>query len=164
MGRLRVVFLFGFAAFALLAPGSAYAQILEVTMSGGQVVPPTQSPGVGSGNGWTDCWGYGGTVWIDLRCEGMLSPPIAFEIHGGAHGQNGPLYETLSDLEGGGGSYWCNAELPFTGELCDALWSEMLYVVVTTTAFPEGEIRGQILVRLDPVAPASWGKLKLLYR
>jgi CHRD domain len=124
-------------ALAAALSGAAAAQWqLEVVASGANVVPPvaTSSSGVGvftlnqAGNG----------VSYFLIASPM--PGATATVRLGAAGQNGPVLFTLS----GGPPTWEGQLGPLSASDAVTLLKQGMYLTVTSSAFPNGEIRGQI--------------------
>ena len=133
----------------------------EVTFSGQQVAPPTQSPGLGDASGGLDYDRF----YLTGDVKNLLSPPIAVEMHAGMGGQNGRLYYSIPDLRSFGSSYYgFDAIVPVTDAMTDSLMNGCFYLVVRTQAFPDGEIRGQIEYHDDPTIHTTWGRVRRAFR
>jgi hypothetical protein len=119
--------------------------ILSATLSGGEVVPPITTPATG-------------TASFALNTDGTLGYHIthnvtnvsAVAIYTAAAGTNGnqavALTPTSADM---------NGAVTLTPEQSDSLLMGMMYVQITSTAHPEGELRGQILLPAQTLWVAS---------
>jgi len=143
-----------------LAPAPALSAFdYYAVMTGGEMVPPTSSPGTGTFNGTFGahhaCPGSG-IMDVTIEVQDLEGSPTAISIWIGPAGAVGDL---LARVPASGG------EVPFTADNCDQLLDGNMYVVVETDAYPDGEIRGVIFEELShPVEPASWGLIKQTYR
>jgi hypothetical protein len=104
-------------------------------LDGLQEVPPTPSPGFGSGSVLVT----NNTITVQGEVTGLLAPPAAAHIHLGLPGTNGGVVFPLA-LAGNsfGGTFTAT-----TAQLAD-LRAGRWYFNVHTAAFGTGEIRGQL--------------------
>jgi hypothetical protein len=118
------------------------------TLTGAAEVPPTGSTATGSATIERD----GNTVTFDVEVSGITAVTMA-HIHSGAAGVNGPirvnlfLGPTTGALTGQlvEGSFSTSDVMGISYEaLLAELRAGTAYVNVHTTAFPAGEIRGQV--------------------
>lgn len=121
------------------------------TLDGGQEVPPNDSAAEGSG-----------TVVIDADTLQMTAAVTtsdlagtAAHIHVGAVGESGPIVFPLTETEPGSGVWTTSAAL--TQDQYDTLLAGEYYFNVHSTAFPDGEIRGQILTQRFDTAESTDG-------
>ena len=145
----------------LVAGPSRLSAICEVDLSGEQVVPPTPSPAEGFAYGTDGVYGefdLAGSILF------LVSPPIAVELRVGAAGENGRLFYTIPNLRSNQGGFWFHVQIPLDEAIVDSIRLGYFHLVVTTQAFPDGEIRGQISCRPDPTNPTTWGRLKAIFR
>ncbi|MCH8269588.1 MAG: CHRD domain-containing protein [Planctomycetes bacterium] len=137
MRRLQSI---GIAAFMCFATSSALAQITigPFPIDGLQPVPPTNSPGLGTGivtlqpNGMLD---------FNIVFSGLLAPEVAAHFHGPAPiGINAGV---LFGLPPGSPKIGSVGPLSATqqADLLAGLW----YVNIHSSQFPGGEIRGQVI-------------------
>lgn len=135
------------ALFALVAPLVAFAvpaaaveTHFEASLSPESVVPPADSGGYGRVELTFDDDSYE-VIWI-IRHQDLSGPVTSVTLHGpSASGENAPeLVSLVGDLGDPilGGSTLSRAN---AGYLLDGL----VYIVIATEAFPEGEIRGQLV-------------------
>jgi hypothetical protein len=108
----------------------------EASLSGGEVVPPSGS--AATGQGWFQIRQPEGTVAYDLEIAGATATTA--ELRQGNPGENGALIAFLS----GGGDRFCGTTPALTSLELEAVLSGAAHVVVTSGAFPEGEVRGQV--------------------
>lgn len=126
-------------ALILLASGSVHAQQTNsLVLSGSAEVPPVTTSAAGSGQIVVQAdRSLSGTI----KTSGMV--PTAAHIHEAAAGRNGPPIVTLS--KGSDGSF----SVPAGAKLNDAQHASylagQLYVNVHSAAYPDGEIRGQLM-------------------
>jgi hypothetical protein len=169
-------------ATALLSCGVATAApfSFSATLNSAQEVAavPVVSPATGTGSG-TLTGGPGSWVFTyTVGYAGLLGPissPFA-HIHNAPAGQNGPI---VHDLDGASGPpiagstagtitgdwRFDDAARPLTDALAAALLSGGTYFNLHTSAFPAGEIRGQILRVSEPgTALLALGGLLVLMR
>jgi hypothetical protein len=152
-------------ATALLSCGIATAApfSFSATLNGAQEVPPVASPGTGTGTGTL---GGGPGTWVFTYSvtysglSGTIASPFA-HIHQAPAGANGPVVHNLDGASqppiAGSTSGTINgdwrfddAAQPLTDTLAAALLAGNTYFNLHTTAFPPGEIRGQILRVSEP--------------
>ena len=132
----------------------------ELSLTPSQVVPPPDAPGVGYGDMQLREQGNERTIIVAVHPMPRSDPggPSSFDtqtvtavhIHQGAPGMNGPLLWTvpdeapLSDVAYGAFSY--DGTIPWDN-LWTTLATEAAYLDVHTTAFPDGQIRGELADR-----------------
>jgi hypothetical protein len=133
-------------AFAL--PHFSWAQLLlfNATLSGLQENPANASPGTGTA---TASFNLGTNLFVfNDSWSGLSAPQTASHIHTpGAPGVNGPVVFPFGAAEGfvpGGTSGSVSFSTILTATQITQLLGGLFYVNVHTTAFPGGEIRGQI--------------------
>lgn len=134
-------------------------------LHGSEVVPPTPSAGTGFVEGAFASSYACGTVPDDpfivlVGYRNLMGAPTGCRIHRGAHGVNGPALYTLLD-----GLFPSASQvvISFDEGDCPDLEAGNLYVV-ETTAFPDGEVRGQLIPQPPhPVEPTTWGRIKSSY-
>jgi hypothetical protein len=151
-----------FSAIAVVAcclvPSFAAAQSnlnFLASLTGAQEVPANASTGFGIGNFVyvTDAQMVSYSV-MPL----MIGTPTGIHIHGPAPvGQNANVLFTLNTSTPSIGLIG-----PITAQQLADLRAGLWYVNVQTAAYPNGEIRGQ-LMDVTPVQPSSWSEIKALY-
>ena len=138
-----------FAAIAvavlLAAPAGAAEALFEADMSGGQLVPPVDTPATGFVRAVLDT-DTREINWL-VTYRGLSGAATGFSFNGPAlpGGNAGPLMSPLgsasSPILGGAVVSAARADMLLAGEV---------YVVVTTAMFPQGELRAQLtLVELE---------------
>ncbi|MGH7726564.1 MAG: CHRD domain-containing protein [Candidatus Eiseniibacteriota bacterium] len=154
--RLRspVVFL----ALALIVgavPAQAAIINFSASLSGLQEVPANASPATGTGAiSFDDVTKI--LSW-NITFSGLTAPQTAAHFHIAPPGVNGGVtigFPLGSPIIG---------SQALTPAQETALLAGNFYANVHTTAFPGGEIRGQ-LERAVPVEAKTWGKLKVIYK
>jgi hypothetical protein len=143
-------------AFAPSRDGQGFRAELD----GQHVVPPTPSLGSATVEWSFDYDTDHSAVWIAYSdLTGLVTGAYVAK---GDSTDNGPIVRTLSsdffpssdwfDFDFGYEDYW-------------ALNSDSAYVVITTTTYPEGEVRGHLaLIPNTPTATSSWGTLRAGFR
>ena len=132
------------------SPGAANPVLYRAVLSGGNEVPANVSSASGVLEGLLD----GSTLTVTGSLEN-LEGDFASDIAGGAHlhsglaGTNGPIAVLLNATVDGdlrGATF--NAEdnvFEISEGLADSLANRYLYVNIHSTAYPSGELRGQML-------------------
>lgn len=139
-------------------PGLAHTNYYAI-MDGSSMVPPTPSSGWGYFDSnfadWNPCPEIAAPLGIQAYGQNLEGTPTALSLWIGAEGAIGDLYARVPiDAR----------EVLFIHDICLHLRGNM-YVVVETDRYPEGEIRGHIMVgKSAPVEDRSWGAIKHLYR
>ena len=110
---------------------------IQVTLSGGQEVPPVTTAATGSGTI---------TVGSDMSVSGAVTTAglvgVAAHIHDGAAGKNGPVIIPLTKTSDNAWSVPAGAK--FTNAQYESYKAGNLYINVHTVANKGGEIRGQL--------------------
>jgi hypothetical protein len=137
---IAVVFLLVWLSSPLLA-GATDPLVFQTNMYGSNVVPPVQ----------TSAWGFVRFFFDQSRTEADYTVDVkglsgtlveGADLYRGAPGTNGQLVRHLAD----GGFIVTSGHLKLSpSELAD-LEAGNFYVTLSTTAHPEGEIRGQVYV------------------
>ncbi len=148
-------------SLALLLAGLAVARAdianFTISLSGNQETPPNGSPGAGGGFASFDPVLQ--TISVNIVFGGLTSGLTAAHIHDGAVGVPGPIIVPLHPFLGmTAGSI---AETDSTSSLTAANITDLLagrtYLNIHTTAFPGGEIRGQLVPVPEPSTLALAG-------
>jgi len=150
----RLLMLFSLVAMMLSATSSQGALLLfEAQLTGAEEVPPTGSPGTGFGTVRLDDVAL--TIDVDLTFNGLTAPSTAAHIHEGDFAQLGPIEFPLSLGAALGQQSGTIPHQSFPllegDEDVEEFLAEGYYFNVHSSAFPDGEIRGQI--RLARVIP-----------
>jgi hypothetical protein len=106
-------------------------------LDGAQEVPPNGSPGTGRAD--FTLWGDRSRLHLDLAVQGLTSPITGSHLHRAPPGVNGPVVHDI-------GPFMTRIvrDLVPSGQDVDDLLAGLFYVNVHTSAFPGGEIRGQV--------------------
>lgn len=121
------------AALGLVA-GGAQAQVFDVKLQGGSVVPPVQSDGSGS------CTVILTDAEAHISCSHNLTDVLAAHVHSGGADANGPVVFDLGSGDPSVQDTWL-----IDSENRALLLAGMLYFQVHTATNPPGELRGQII-------------------
>ena len=139
--------------------GSVHANMWTVSANlfGLSEVPPNASPAIGTLTGtYNDVTK---NLTVDTFASGMLAPVTAAHIHTGAVGVSGPVLFPLSGVVGGL-TFTSHDVFVLTAGQEINLLGGLNYVNVHSTAFPGGEIRGQLVATPVP-EPAAFAVLGL---
>jgi len=110
--------------------------------NGVQVVPSSSSTAVGAVSGNFD--GSKNTMKGKISWSNLSGAPTAIHIHGGSPGRNGYPYVVLVKIPNGVTDS-LNFTSVFTESLEGGVGPSGYYFDIHTAAFPNGEIRGQII-------------------
>ncbi|MBX6315213.1 MAG: CHRD domain-containing protein [Isosphaeraceae bacterium] len=144
-------------AGALVTLGATGAQAdfipLTATLTGSQETPPNSSPGMGAASFILD--DVAGTLTTAATFAGLTAPTIlvqgaAAHIHMGAPGVAGPIIHNLPLGAGVTSGSFTDIWMGLTAAEIGAIKSGDTYINIHTTAFPGGEIRGQLTIIPEP--------------
>jgi hypothetical protein len=147
------------AALVVLAATSASAVIINfsATLEGIQEVPPNASPATGSAVCVMDT--DANTLNYTISFSGLTATQTAAHFHGFAPaGVNAGVLHGLA-LGSPVIGVWNYMEAQEANIIAG-----LTYINVHTQAFPGGEIRGQVLQDVVGVEPATFSKIRSLYR
>jgi CHRD domain len=145
------------ASLGLWGAANAIIVNMQATLSGTQEVPPNGSTATGSGTMVIDT--DTNTMNFNISFSGLSAPQTAAHFHGPAMpGVNAGVIFGLG-LGSPQIGVW-----NMTDEQEGWVLAGLTYVNVHTTAFPGGEIRGQVVEGPNATDVTSWGKVKALYR
>lgn len=128
-------------ALAALCAAAASAQtiVLKAELTGAQVVPPVTTPAMGTA--WAIVDLATDTVTFELTYDQLSAAETGAQIEGfAATGSNGTMQFTLPAGKHKTGTW------NYTAADEKSLLDGMSYIVVQSSAFPAGEIRGQLEV------------------
>jgi hypothetical protein len=132
-------------AMASLWSGSALAAVhdLSATMSGGQVVPPNAATATGTCSATID--DATGVATVTGSFSGLTSAAIHVSLHGLAgRGSTAPVLIPATTFSmATSGTFSMSATLP-TSDIAGVIGGQA-YCEADDPAFPQGEIRGQLL-------------------
>lgn len=148
---MRKIVLIGMlAVFMSILVGISIAQntgaALSADLSGANEEPATNSTAIGEATATLD----GNQLTVEGSFDGLSSElvsGVSAHIHEGTNGTNGPIAFNLvvaPDDDNTSGDFSLTANLT-DGQIQDLL-TEQYYINVHTIAFPDGEIRGQLMV------------------
>lgn len=139
--------------FALVSRPAVRAEtfIVQIDMTGSESVPRVETPAYGFVRFFFDETRRNADYTVDVKgLSGSLV--TGAEIRRGLPGTNGPLVKRLAD----GGFIVTSGRLRLTPAELQEMLSGSWYVIVRTVRYPEGEMRGQIVLPPDflPATPA----------
>jgi hypothetical protein len=137
--------------------GSARAdQLFNINLFGIQEVPPNASPGSGSGTAFFDSTGL--TLTLNVTFSGLTASTTASHIHTGAVGVAGPVAVDTSPITTiGATSGTVSGTVSIASTHVANLLAGNTYLNIHTTAYPGGEIRGQLVAVPEPTSAALVG-------
>ncbi len=143
MTRRTAVALAAFAAFGWAGRAQAAVVKFTVPLSGGEQVPPVDSPGKGSADiTWDPTTRV--VTWA-VTYSGLSGPATMAHFHGPADkGKNGPVVVWLSK-QGSQAASPFSGEATLTPDQAKQFAAGEWYINVHTAAHPGGEIRGQVM-------------------
>jgi CHRD domain-containing protein len=126
-------------AAAAFGHNEGFRMFFTAQLEGSQVVPAVAGGGRGllgiTLNGHADSIALYGAV------TGLSGPVTGLSIHSGAPGSNGTLFQEIGKASAGNS---ISGNLPVTLAEISKLTRGSYYLVVSTAAHPDGELRGQI--------------------
>lgn len=169
-GILFPILVYSFAPAGGISPRVASAQEVcfwEADLRPDKVVPPTASGGRGQvfahfdePDAWCPAGDGSDVLVIDpISYDQLQGVPTGASIHRGEEGGNGELLLTIATTGFPSGSQFA---IP-----CNPTWDvfrDAVYVVLSTDLYPEGELRGQLLMHVTPVSNYTWGVVRAMYR
>jgi hypothetical protein len=120
--------------------GPSYA--IDGVANGAQVVPSSSSSAIGTVSGSFD--GTKNTMKGKISWSNLSGAPTAIHIHAGMPGKNGYPYFILVNVPKGATDS-LNFTSAFTEALEGTITAGAYYFDIHTAAYPNGEIRGQIV-------------------
>ena len=140
------------AALAFCAWTSHHAiadvHVFEFTLEGAQEVPPNASPGTGSCTVTVD--DVLRTLQVDCAYAGLLGASTDAHLRVAPPGTIGPIMATLEHSSATSGT--CTVDTILAPSQIQLILDGSTYINIQSSAFPTGEIRGQIV---NPPAPQS---------
>lgn len=144
---------------AALATGPLAADLFQfnVTMSGGQEVPPNASTASGSAVVIFD--NVTGLMTVNGTYTGLVAPSSAAHVHGFAGpGANAGVRFNLAHSSATSGTLTGSFTFTAAGDRTDVM-NGLTYINIHNATFPGGEIRGQISNPFAIPEPAAAGLL-----
>ena len=152
MSTLLRSVLLAVATVLFAAPASAAIINLAATIDGGQEVPPTGSPGTGTGVVTLD--DVTNLLSWEINYSGLDGTPTVSHFHGPAPiGSNAGIQVDIAANSGGIASPMIGSA-PITDPQKADLLAGLWYINIHSDLFPGGEIRGQ--VEVVPIPAAAW--------
>lgn len=136
------------SVFMVILVGISVAQnaddaALEAGLSSSNEVPPTNSTATGEATATLD----GNQLTIEGSFEGLSSDVSGAHIHENVPGANGPIvFNLIVDPNDDNRSGTFSLTTSLGNNQVQDLITEQYYINVHTAAFPNGEIRGQLMV------------------
>lgn len=132
------------AALLIASIASAHTVTFQVSLAGTKVVPPNGSAGTAAAvvqfNTHTGVYSIVGAM------SGLEGTVLGVDLHGpGSQGQNAPSIVSMNL----NGSLFNKSGTLSRAEL-DMLMAGLTYLDVHTSAHPDGEVRGQLIVPVEP--------------
>lgn len=150
--RSRMLSRWGVAGFlALMGTAKTQAAIVVLTASlnGLQEVPSNASPGIGNGVVFLD--DVANTIIWRVESSGLIGARTDAHFHGNAPpGVNAGVQVSIAAFSGLGPVMDRFIPVPITAAQAGNLQNGLWYINIHTTAFPGGEIRGQLNVVPEP--------------
>ena len=129
------------ASLAVSAPARAADLRLHALLDGASVVSATDSKGTGEARAVLQ---DDGKLRVTLMFGGLTANVTAVELHTGASSDNGPQVATIDARPAAQG--WAgNTVLTLTPDVAANVRAGNAYLLVTTTDFPAGALRGQLV-------------------
>lgn len=132
-----------------LSTASADVFALQANLDGLQMVPPNASPAFGSLEATLNDVSGAFTI-TSGSYQDLLGGANQVFLNSGAAGSNGPFIMSLTlDTPGAATGTFSGGGVLTAGQIADMIAGNT-YVRVTSTVFPGGEIRGQLVVVPEP--------------
>jgi CHRD domain len=160
--RLRYSITLALVATIALAGSAIAATGLVATLSGAQEVGPNASPGIGNGIVVID--NAGTSLTYSVPFGGLVAPVTANHFHRAAFGVNGPVIFGIGQCIGLFSGTLAGTWPAMTPVQVSDMIAGLYYLNIHTTAFPGGEIRGQLFLDATKTNAATWGRIKQMYR
>jgi len=124
------------------APLHAAELRLHALLDGASVVSATDSPGTGEARAVLQ---DDGKLRVTLLVGGLAANITGVELHTGSGNDNGPQVATMDPSPNAQGGWSVNTVLTLTPDVAASVRAGNAYLLVTTTDFPAGALRGQLL-------------------
>lgn len=119
---------------------------LTSNIDGMQEVPPVMTSAKGTGSYTLTDYG----LYFDITVNGLSGPIQAAHFHNASTGMNGPVVRDLATFISGNsirGLWKSNDAQPLSTNLLKEILNGNIYVNIHTSANPNGEIRGQVILK-----------------
>jgi hypothetical protein len=124
------------------APLHAAELRLHALLDGASVVSATDSPGTGEARAVLQ---DDGKLRVTLLVGGLAANVTSVELHTGSGNDNGPQVASMDASPNTQGGWSVNTVLTLTPDVVASVRAGNAYLLVTTTDFPSGALRGQLL-------------------
>jgi len=115
---------------------------LHALLDGASVVSSTDSPGTGEARAALQ---DDGKLRITLMFGGLPANVTGVELHTGSGNDNGPKVASMDASPDAQAGWRVNTVLTLTPDVAASVRAGNAYLLVTTTDFPAGALRGQLL-------------------
>ena len=158
MKRFCLTLLVASAIAAIGVPAQAALITFDAFLSGLAEVPANASPATGFGQVVLN--NVANTITVDLNWNGLVAPATAAHIHGpAAPGVNAGVLFPLAGVAAATSGAITTQTFAITAGQITQLQGGLFYMNLHSTAFPGGEIRGQLIA--ETPEPATLGMLGL---
>ena len=101
----------------------------------------------------------------NITYSGLQGTVTAAHFHNAPAGAGGGVVRGFSPITSPIVGIWKNTDAqPLTAAMVTELLNGRIYVNIHSTLCTGGEIRGQVLPDITPTRPATWGRIKTIYR
>jgi CHRD domain len=141
---------------AVICPQAKASLILfTANLTGNQEVPPTGSPGTGTGSVLLDTVAM--TITVNESWSGLTAPATVSHIHQPAPpGSNAPVVFPFTGVPNGTSGSIPQQVFAITSAQITDMEAGLAYMNVHTANFPGGEIRGQLVTAAATPEPAAF--------
>lgn len=136
----------GLALLLFASVGTAHAAELRLhaLLDGASVVSATDSPGTGEARAVLQ---DDNKLRVTLLVGGLTTTVTGVELHTGSGSDNGPEVASIDVRENAQGAWAASTVLTLTDGVAQSVREGGAYLLVTTTDFPTGAMRGQLLAQ-----------------
>lgn len=124
------------------APLHAAELRLHALLDGASVVSASESPGTGEARAVLE---DDGKLRVTLLVGGLATNVTGVELHTGSGNDNGPQVASMDASPNAQGGWIVNTLLTLNADVATSVRAGNAYLLVTTTDFPAGALRGQLL-------------------
>jgi hypothetical protein len=141
---------------ASLAMGQSTLENFSIVLRGDAAVPPNQSSAAGGGVAVYDPGAS--TISLNIFFSGLSGVLTSAQMCAGPPGVIGPvLADVTSIAPAATDGTFSTGPLPFSSNSMQDLLGNNIYFQISTAAFPNGEIRGQLIHAPEPSGPVLLG-------
>jgi hypothetical protein len=157
---MRRRYAFFLLAALLAAPVAQAATGYSTILSGANEVPANPTTATGFATVVLD--NAGTTLSYTVSYSGLVAPLTASHIHKAAAGVNGGVLFGFAPPVGTTSGTFSGTITVTAANVAD-LNAGLYYVNIHSTAYPGGELRGQLHGDATPNARGTWGRIKALF-